>query len=991
MAHVKIELRDARRGLVRSAESDSAGYYAISSVPAATYNLSAKINLFLPFELQQLKLEEGTSRRLDITMSVAGVDTVAEVANAVGLRLESAEGGRTLDETRIQSLPLNRRDFLQLALLASGVASPVENSELSSRGSFAMHASGAREEFNQFTLDGVDNNDPYNGRYVLQPNVETIQEFRISTNNYSADQGRSAGAQVNVVTRRGSNQYQSELYEYIRNRVLDESNYFESSSKAAYIRNQYGASTGGPVLANKLFFYGNFGGLNERRGFSRLGSVPTAAERSGEIGKPIVDPFTRQPFPGNRIPASRISPQAKNILAMFPLPNSGTNGANLLSQPVLKDTVAQGGGRVDWQATAKDTLALRYNYGRDNLLEPFAEDATSLPGYGDVVRNTGHNAMAQHTRIFSAALVSNLRLGFTRSYRHALPENYVTDVGKQWGVNWLNVPGRDFGYPAVNVAGYSPAGDATVLPLYRYTNTYQISEGLDWLRGRHHLRTGIDLRQWQANAILDYFTRGSVSFSGVVSGTGISDVLLGFPSFAIQAQSDNPQTLRVTYVAPYLQDDWKIARGLTMTLGMRYEYATPPKDPYDRMSAYDLNTRRVLRVGTGGVPRTVMQPDRNNWAPRAGLAWQVGASTVLRAGYGVYYDAGMFVVNSSQYFNPPYFQIRIFFPTATSLLTLNNPFAGGVTPAASLNTVSPGARTSYLQHWSYVIERKLSASTTASISYVGSKGTALVRSRDINQARPAAGDVPSRRPNPVYAGIFFIETAGNSNYNSLQMNFDKRMGHGLSMLSAYTWSKSIDDTSAFLGTGADKNFPQDSLKAGAERAASSFDIRQRLTVAPVYQLPFLKRTELRAIMTAQTGQPMTPIVRFDNSNSGNTGSVFGNDRPNVVKVVRNDPHTASQWFDGSAFAVAPLYQFGNAGRNIVRGAGLLQVDCSISKKFVITEHLQLEVAVEAFNLLNRTQFDLPERYVDEPSTFAKVLSAKPPRQLQFAMRFSWGK
>ena len=584
MPHVRIELRDAGRGLVRAAETDASGYYTISSVPAASYLFTANANLFLQFQMTQLKLEAGTSRRLDLVMKVAGGNTTAVVADAVGLRLDSAEGGRTLDESRIHSLPLNRRDFLQLALLASGVASPVENSELSSRGSFAMHASGAREEFNQFTLDGVDNNDPYNGRYVLQPNVETIQEFRIATNNYSADQGRSAGAQVNVVTRRGSNSYQGEFYEYLRNRVLDAPNYFEGSSKAQYIRNQYGASLGGPVMANKLFFYGNFGGLSERHGFSRLGSVPTSAERAGDIGKPIVDPFTRQPFPGNRVPASRMSPQAKNILAMFPLPNLSSSGANLLSQPVLKDTAAQGSGRADWQASAKDTLALRYSYGWDNLQEPFAEETTSLPGFGDVVRNTGHNAMAEYTRVINTSLVSTLRLGFTRSYRHVLPENFGTDVGKHWGVNWLNVPPRDFGYPGVNISGYSAAGDATVLPLYRYTNTYQISQGLDWLKGRHHVRAGIDLRQWQANAILDYFTRGSLSFSGAISGTGISDVLLGFPSFAIQAQSDNPQTLRVTYVAPYVQDDWKLARRLTLTLGLRYEYATPPKDPYDRRS-----------------------------------------------------------------------------------------------------------------------------------------------------------------------------------------------------------------------------------------------------------------------------------------------------------------------------------------------------------------------------------------------------------------------
>ena len=988
----KIELEDQGRGVKRTVDSNANGYYSISSLPAATYVLRVKAAGMNPLEIHELKLDVGSSRRVDLNMPLGGVYSVMVVqADAIGLRLESAEGGRTIEQSRIESLPLNRRDFLQLALLSSGVATPVENSELSSRGSFSMHASGAREEFNQFLIDGVDNNDPYNNRYLLQPTVETIQEFRVATNNYSADQGRSAGAQVSVMTKSGTNQFSGELNEYFRNRVLDARNYFEGPQTAAYGRNQYGASLGGPIKSDKLFFYANFGGLNERKGFSRLGSVPSLAERNGQIATAIVDPFTRKPFPGNMIPASRIDPLARNILALFPQPNQAALGANLLSQPLLRDSSAQGSGRLDWQASNKDTFSLRYSYGLDDLLEPYTEDSRSLPGFGDLVHNTAHNAMAQHTRVFSPNLISTLRLGFTRSYRSVLTESNQVDVGKLWGVNWLNVKPRDFGYPAVNVAGYSAAGDANVLPLYRHTNTYQISEGVDWLLGKHHLRMGLDLREWQANAILDYYSRGSLSFSGAISGTGISDLLLGFPSFALQAQSDNPQTLRATYTAPYLQDDWKLSRRLTLSLGLRYEYASPPKDPYDRMAALNPATGKISRVGTNGLPRTVMQPDRNNWAPRIGLAWNLDNKTVIRSGYGIYYDSGMFVVNSSQYFNPPYFQVRVFFPTATSLISLTNPFTGGITPPPSPNSVSPDARTSYLQHWSFAIERSLGALTTFNVSYVGSKGTHLVRSRDLNQPRPGPGDVASRRPNPNFSGIFWIETAGNSNYNSLQMNLDRRMGHGLSVLAAYTYAKSIDGASAFLGTGSDKNFPQDSQNIHAERAASSFDIRHRMTAAPVYQLPWFKHTEFRAIFTAQTGQPFTPILRFDNSNSGNAGGVFGSDRPNVAKVQRVDPHTAAQWFDTSAFTIAPQYKFGNAGRNVLRAQGLLQVDCSLSKKFQLSERVSLDAAAEAFNLFNRTQFDVPELFADQPSTFGRVLSSKAPRQIQLALRLRWGR
>lgn len=298
-----------------------------------------------------------------------------------------------------------------------------------------------------------------------------------------------------------------------------------------------------------------------------------------------------------------------------------------------------------------------------------------------------------------------------------------------------------------------------------------------------------------------------------------------------------------------------------------------------------------------------------------------------------------------------------------------------------------------MQNWNFNVQRELSPSTVLSVAYSGSKGTHLVRSLDLNQPPPGPGDLSARRPYPDYGSIFFTESGGNSNFNALEVSVNRRLSHSFSLLASYTYSKSIDDTSAFLGTISDKNFPQNSHDYRAERALSSFDMRQRFTAAYSYSLPghalWNRNFELRGIATAQSGQPMTPILLGDNSNTGNTGGIFGSDRPNLV----GDPHlsqpTVQEWFNTAAFAVAPPYQFGNAGRNILTGPGLVTFDLALSRRFRVREGMSMQFDLEGFNLFNRANFDLPQLYVDDPATFVRIFSAQAPRQIQFAMRTSW--
>ena len=994
IAGADVVARDAGRGLERRARTDRSGFYAIPELPPSTYELRASAPGFETSSPRDVRVEVNSRPRVDLLLALGQRRESVEVkGSAQRIQTESSELGEVIDQPRMDNLPLNRRGFLQLALLVPGVLPAVQDSELSQRGGFAMHANGAREEFNDFLIDGVDNNDPYERSYVLQPPVDSIQEFKMVTNSYSAEYGRGAGGQINLITRSGSNHWHGSAYDYLRNRALDARNFFDGADKPKFIRNQFGAGAGGPVIHDRTFFFLNFDGLRERRGLSRLASVPTAEERAGnfsKLAKPVIDPFTRHPFSGNMIPQNRISTVAQKILGLYPLPDRPGFAGNYLAQPVLTENTFQFTGRLDHHFSDRDLVTLRYSFGDQDVFEPYTKESTDVPGFGDFVTNTGHNAMIQYQRVLAPRTMNSLHLGFSRFFHQVLQQDHLIDAGALWGVPWLDMRARDLGYPALTIAGLSPLGDLTQLPLSRHSNTWQLTDGLAMVRGSHSIKVGGEVRYTRLNAILDYYSRGSLSFLGAISGTGLSDLLLGFPTFAIQSRSDNPQTLRTTAYNAYVQDDWKLTRALTLNLGLRYEYDTPPVDPTNHMSILDLASQRIVTVGTDGIPRSGLRPDRNNFAPRVGLAWALADGWVVRGGYGVYYDSGMMVVNSSLYFNPPFFNVQLAFPTATSLVTLENPFANGFTAAPSPNTLSQDLSDGYLQHWNLDVQRQVSPSTVVSVAYAGSKGTNLVRSRDLNQPRPGPGTVALRRPYPGFGGIFFSESGGNSHFDALEASIDFRLARNISVLGSYTFSKSIDDTSSFLGTKPDKNFPQDSRDFQAERALSSFDMRHRFTAAWVYDLPgrawWLRNFGLRGILAAQTGQPFTPILRADNSNTGNSGGIFGSDRPDVLRDPRLSDSTPEHWFDTAAFRIPARYHFGSAGRNILQGPGLFTFDAAVERRFSLREGVSISFDAEAYNLFNRTNFDLPERIADDPATFGRIFSAKAPRQIQLALR-----
>ena len=998
----QVTAEDSQRGTVRTTLSDAAGAFSLIGLEPAVYILTASSEGFSNSRREGIRLGVDSALVVDFHLAVGGPNTEIEVNEPYSyLQTQNADLGTVIDQRMIDQLPLNTRDFLQLALLAPGTFPPVEGSQLSANGSTSMEVNGGREEYNNFLLDGVDNNDPYVNGYVVEPPVDSVQEFKLATSSYAAEYGRSAAGQVNVITRRGSNDLNFTAYEYFRNKALDARNYFDTREfvKPPYLRNQFGLAVGGPVRKDATFFFANTDFFRERLSISQQGLVPTDRQRAGNVGVPVTDPVSGLTFSDGVIPDPYISPIAKEILKMYPEPNLSGSVNNYLGQPSQPQNRNEDTFRGDHVLSPRDDLTLRYAMGTLDLQQPYQVGLVgAVPGFGVDINDFTQNALVREQHSFGAQALNTMSLGFNRFSRAFYPQNHNINVGSLWGVDWLNLPSRDNGYPDISVSGFSPVGDDPTYPNLRHTNTYQITDALTYNRGRHIFTMGADIRSLQLNGNLDLYVRGSLSFYGGITGSPLGDLLLGYPSFGIQSQANNPIHLRTQSYDGYFQDNFKLTRDVVMNLGLRYDFNTPPTDPKNAMYTFDTLAGKIVRVGTNGVTDSGIRPDYKNVAPRLGVSWNPAKDLIVRAGYGMFYDSGMFIIGSAAYFNPPQFVMNVFFPSDAGLLTLRDPLpsSSAYAPPASLSVLDPGIATSSLQQWNLAGEHSFGTHGVVTLSYVGSAGSHLLRERDMNQAPlSSAGsqdNLQSRRPYPDYGSIFYVQSQGSSNYNAFQARFTGHPVSSLQLMGSYTYSHSIDSASAFLGNAADPNFPQDSYDVPAERAPSSFDMRHRLSVAFAYSLPhgnrWTRNSELQGIVAVQSGQPFTPLVSFDNSNTGNTGQQSGSDRPNRI----GNPHLAHpnavEWFNTAMLPVASANNFGNAGRNSLLGPGYSAFDLSLLRRFSFHERATLTLQAQSFNLFNHPNLQLPAAFADQPN-FGTISSANSPRELQIAARISF--
>jgi hypothetical protein len=869
-----------------------------------------------------------------------------------------------------------------------------------------MNANGAREDGNLFLLDGVYNADPkLNGVGITSP-VDGIREFEVGTANYDASFGRNAGAQVNVVLKSGANEFHGTAYHFFRNARLDARNYFSPAGEPdpRYQRNQFGYAVGGPIKRDRTFFFTDFEGRRLNEGIPRETNVPTALERTGDFsqsGLPfVIDPFTRSPFPGNRIPSFYLNPVGANIANLYPLPNRNMQGRNFISAPILRDNSETFDVRLDHSLSGRSELTGRYSVSDRRLAEPFAGNAfAQFPGYGNSVPHRAQNSMLGHTHVFSPNLINELRLGYNRVAIQVNQQNQNIDLNRTVGLPTFAQRPRQLGLSYISVLGYSPLGDEYNNPQASASNTYQLVNSTTWTNGRTIWKFGTDIRKFDQRAFRDVQSRGLINFVGF-TGNALTELLLGIPAVTGGARLDNRQHLRGESYNFFAQSNTRLREDLTLNFGVRYEFNSPPVDPRNRASLYNPLTGGISQVGTDGLPRAGYAADGNNFGPRFGFAWAPGdRKTVLRGGYGIYFDQSALAPSEGLYFSAPYFDFRLFVTSQQFPLTLQNPFPQNYpfpSPASAF-TFNSNMRTPYIQHFNLQVQRQIGRATVLEVGYVGAKGTRLLMARDINQAAPSVTQFPLR-PNPMFQDINELESRAASNFHSLQASVRRSLSRGVSLLASYTYGKSIDDASNFFPSAGDANFPQDSRDTSFERARSSFDVRQRMTAAAVWAIPcphkakarwLLAGWQVNGIATLQSGRPFTVALpgEVDNSGTGRSSLGFGaNDRPNIAGAPQLDNPGSGAWFNTAAFAFPAPGTFGNAGRNILDGPGLAALNLSILKSFQVVEGATLQFRAETFNALNRTNFNQPQNFIGAAG-FGSITSAQHPRLVQLGLKF----
>ena len=1001
--------------LTRAATSGRDGAFSFSQLRPGSYQLEVVLAGY-KLSVHRATLTVAQSLQVDVTLQIGAINERVFVSAAESALDVASVGLETvIYNDQIEGLPLDGRNFLELALLVPGVTPAAQGSAGTVRGDVTFSSSGGRDDGNSYLLDGAYNVDLKLNTAGVRPPVDAIGEFTVLTNGYDASFGRHAGAQINVITRSGTNAIAGTAYGFFRHSAMNARNFFAppGGPDPEYRQSQYGFSLGGPAVRDRTFFFADYEGTRLSEGMTRITNVPTLAERQGDFSQsllpPPINPFTGQSFPGDRIPAVFQHPVGRAITNLYPLPNREVAFQNYAASPVETDHRDHFDIKVDHRLGTASLLTVRYSFGDRRLFEPFSGPGfPTVPGFGVDLARLAQNALLGHTHVLSPRLANDLRVVFNRVASSITQENAGVDLNSQVGLPNLSDDPRTRGLSSISITGFSPLGDEFNNPQDSALTTFQLLDTMTWSAGPHLIKVGGDLRFTRQNGFRDVQSRGFLNFSNVpgITGNALADVLLGLPITTGGARLDNPQRLRAQSYNFFVHDSLQLAPTLTISVGLRYELNLPPVDANDRANLYDPADGSLVPVGTSGLPRGGYETDKNNFAPRLGIAWspEANGETVVRGGYGIYYDQSSLAPGEALYFNPPFFDFNLFFPLPGLPLTLTDPFPSNFPfpqPPSAL-TFQRDLRTPLLQQWNIGIQREIGTGRTIEVAYVGSKGTNLIRGRDVNQADPSPQPF-NARPNPQFADIIAIESQASSRYDSLQLRFQQRSLNGLTVLSSYTFGKSRDDASGFFTSTGDPNFPQDSNNPAAEYGRSGFDIRHRLSLSFTYELPFrtnqaaageswvsltLGNWHVAGIVTLQSGQPFTVALsrEFDNSNTGRTALGFGfNDRPNLVGDPMLVNPSAAAWFNTAAFALPSFGTFGNAGRNILEGPAFKSVSLALHKLVSAGADVRVQVRIEAFNLFNQVNLRLPDNFLGSPS-FGQILSAGDPRRLQVGLK-----
>jgi hypothetical protein len=1012
----RVVARNTATNSERIANTDSSGLYLIGGLQPGSYEVLVEADGFKRAVRAGLVLQIDQEARIDLVLEIGNVSEAVTVTEATPVTAtESASTGQVIENRKVVELPLNSREFYGLALLAPGAFQPAQNSTLGFRGGF--NVAGSSETANNFSVNGIDNNDTGINGPSFRPSVDSIQEFKLLTGIFPAEYGRSSGSQVVVITKSGSNRFHGGLFEFLRNQKLDAKNFFTPVGvEPAYRRNQFGGTAGGPIQHDRTFFFYSYEGLRLRQQISSLGTVPLAPWLSGDFSsllaltKPVqlLNPLTKAPVSGNQIPASQISPLGKQLASYYPKPNLPGDpkllpAANYNFSEIRRETMNENSLRIDHLISAKDQFFGNYNRFYDPSFEPQNSlcGSSTLPLFGcDSAIGAQLGALAE-THSFTPGLVNEFRAGINRLVQPRVQEDNSLGFPGLAGV-FVTPLLNNKGLPRTTVTGFSALGGATNLPSERDDTTYQVIDNLSWVKGRHGLKFGYEWHKFFSTNLQVNNGRGTLSFTGSApgptSGNTIADMIYGYAT----TSGRNPFAPwfynRVMSTSLFVQDDYKVNPSLTLNIGLRWEYHAPITEKYGQMSSFDLSVPGGgLRVmNQNGVPNSLTDPNYKNFAPRFGFAWQPfhAATTVVRSGFGIFYNQpttlnGFYnLALNAPFRNPQTFNATVANPVQLDTNPFPNALAVGANTATGINQHYPNA---LAQQWSLGVQRQVGKDILVELTYLGSKGTHLPSSLNPNQPRPGSANPVRSYVN--FGNITWFQDNANAEYHALLAKADKRLSNGLSFLVSWTYGKSIDEASGpASASDASGNTPQDSQNQfGSNRGRSDFDVKSRLVVSPIWELPFgkgqgpfnyaIRGWQVSSIFSLQTGRPFTA------GESGNISlSLQNSDRPNVVPGCNpNDgPKTVDKWFKTECFTL-PVAAFGNAGRNIITGPGLVNIDFSIARNFAIREFARLQFRAEAFNSVNHPNFNYPSA-TQNTATFGHIASAQDPRQIQLGMK-----
>ncbi|MBS1822794.1 MAG: carboxypeptidase regulatory-like domain-containing protein, partial [Acidobacteria bacterium] len=999
--------------------TNGAGFYSAGFLKPGIYSVKVGAPGFESALSSGLTLQVGQVLSQDISLKVGQVsETVDVTTGAPLLNTESGELGNVISREPVVQLPLNGRNFSQLALLVPGVNSGSVGGVRASgggnetqRAGTSMTANGARGSFNLYMINGIQDVDQSVGTAKVFPNLEDIQEFKVQVGNSDA-QFASGGAVVNVVTRSGSNSFHGSVFEFIRNSALDARGYFDSA-KPPFQQNQFGAALGGPIKKDKLFFFTDYQGLITHTAPTAITSVPTAAMRAGNFQgfANIYDPATynattktRTQFANNQINPARFDPVAVNLLQTLPMPNLPGNANNFRYNNLQVNVQHQYDVRLDYILSAKDSVFFQYTNGRADVSYPKTPvkigNAFNPLAFAGANRNNhapSMQATLQETHMFSSSLVNEFAVGYTRFVLRVSPLDMGYNTSQVLGLQGANTATNTdgTGLSSLSISGFS-GYSASFQPEIVPQNSIQLSDNVLFNYGAHAFRFGFSgvhnnfgFNQLQAPS-------GALTFSGTYTnsgassgGSGFADFLLGVPVSA--SKSLLPQGMpyvSYTDLGGYAQDTWRLTPRLTAVLGVRYDLFTSPIDRKDRISnfvpaggtisAVAGSTGTIALANQGGYSRAIIQTRKMNFTPRVSLAYKLGSKTVVRSAFGSYFFNEQGTGSSARLFlNYPFAQT---FATTCSSSTPCLSTSTGIPLAPSASNVPVvvyfplSNHTPYVNQWNLTLEHQATSSLVVRGSYVGSKGTHLGIALNENVPIPGAGSPQANSPYPAYSTIQSWENRGVSSYNALQLSAEQRAWHGLQYLAAYTWSRSLDEGSGGNSSSSESRINiQNPRNLSADYGLSDFDHRHRFTFSPVYELPFgrgryyganvnslidsvIGGWDLTGIVTLQSGAPFS--VSMSSNASLNTGTFL---RPNRV-CNGNKPagsRTLAAYYDTSCFVNPAQYQFGNTGRNILIGPSYQTIDAGLHKDFHIKDALGMQFRAEFFNLFNTANFGFP--------------------------------